>query len=181
MGQQGRRRRDDADVAFDTFVRAHGGELLRFAYLLCGNAARAEDVLQDALLKLLRRWRSHGPADHPSAYARRIVVNEYLAWRRLRVSTEVALLDRDDEAGSADGADVHADRQLMWGVLRGLPPKSRAVLVLRYYEQLPDREIAAWLGCAEATVRSIAARAFAALRELPDLAAFAPRGGEEPE
>lgn len=174
------RRRDDTDVAFDTFVRAHGGELLRFAYLLCGDAARAEDVTQDALLKLLRRWRSHGPADHPAAYARRIVVNEYLAWRRLRASTEVALLDGDD-AGSPDGADAHADRQLMWGVLRGLPPRSRAVLVLRYYEQLPDREIAAWLGCAEATVRSTAARAFASLRELPELAAFAPRGGEEPQ
>jgi RNA polymerase sigma-70 factor (sigma-E family) len=150
-----------ADEAFTAFVQAHGAGLLRFAYLLCRDGARAEDLVQDALVKMLRRWRAAGVADQPVAYARRVVVNEYLGWRRLRASGEVL---GSVETTAPDEMDAIDDRDRVWRLIGTLPARSRAVLVLRYYEQLPDREIALLLGCAEATVRSIAARAFSALR-----------------
>jgi RNA polymerase sigma factor (sigma-70 family) len=91
----------------------------------------------------------------PQAYARRIVVNDYLGWRRRRVSTD----------------DV-ADRDLVWRTIGRLPKRQRAVLVLRYYEALGDAEVAQLLGCAEGAVRSLATRAFEALRSDPQLAGF---------
>lgn len=156
-----------ADEQFAAFVHAHGGALLRFGYLLCGDGTRAEDLVQDALVNLMRRWRT-GPPEHPLAYARKSITNEYLSWRRRRSSREVLSPDFVDIV-MPDESHAQADRDLVWRLLAGLPPRARAVLVLRYYAQLPDREIAAMLGCAEATVRSLAARAFATLREHPQL------------
>ncbi|HZZ97903.1 MAG TPA: SigE family RNA polymerase sigma factor [Jatrophihabitantaceae bacterium] len=150
-----------ADEAFTAFVQAQGTGLLRFAYLLCQDRARAEDLVQDALVKMLRRWRAAGVADQPVAYARRVVVNEHLGWRRLRASGEVP---GTVEITAPDDIDAIGDRDRVWRLMATLPARSRAVLVLRYYEQLSDREIALLLGCAEATVRSIAARAFSTLR-----------------
>jgi RNA polymerase sigma-70 factor (sigma-E family) len=158
-----------ADEPFNAFVVAHGGALLRFAYLLCRDRARAEDLVQESLLKALRRWREHELPEQPEAYVRRIVVNEYLGWKRRRASAELVGLT-DDDATQADGSDAQAERDLMWRLLGSLPPRSRVVLVLRYYEQLPDQEIAEHLGCAPGTVRSLAARAFATLRTDPQLA-----------
>ena len=115
----------------------------------------------------MRRWRAQ-PPDHPLAYARKSVVNEYLGWKRRRSSRELVGDDLVDIVLS-DESQAQADRDLVWRLLSALSPRARAVLVLRYYAQLPDREIAEYLGCAEATVRSIAARAFASLREHPQL------------
>jgi RNA polymerase sigma-70 factor (sigma-E family) len=155
------------DEAFSAFVRQHGAELLRFAYLLCGESARAEDIVQDSLVKLMRRWRSAAPTT-PVAYARKVILNEYLGWRRLRSSREVTTSTFADQP-APDASESLAERDVVWQLIRTLPPRARAVLVLRYYAQLPDREIADQLGCAEATVRSIAARAFITLRAHPDL------------
>lgn len=157
------------DEAFEAFVDAAGAELVRFAYLLCRDAARSEDLVQEALLKMLRRWRSHGAAEHPGAYARKVIANEYLGWRRRRASGEVVIAD-GPELTAPDRTDEQADRDLVWRLIGTLPPRARAVLVLRYYEHMSDREIAQVLGCAEPTVRSIAARAFASLRSDPQLA-----------
>jgi RNA polymerase sigma-70 factor (sigma-E family) len=157
-----------ADEAFADFVQTHGADLLRVAYLLCRDGARAEDLVQDALIKMLRRWRSVGGADHPNAYARRVIVNEYLGWRRLRASDEL-VTDAIDLPAS-DQFDSIVERDAVWRLIGALAPRARAVLVLRYYERLTDREIANLLGCAEPTVRSIAARAFTALRSHPALA-----------
>ena len=159
------------DEQFSAFVSRDGAALLRFAYLLCRDSGRAEDLVQDALVRMLRRWRSGSVADNPLAYARRVITNEYLGWRRLRASTEVALEPR--ERGAGRRAMLVGERDRVWRLIGTLPPRARAVLVLRYYEELPDREIAALLGCAESTVRSIAARAFATLRS----AARSRRGG----
>jgi len=156
-----------ADEQFAAFVHAHGGSLLRFGYLLCGDGTRAEDLVQDALVNLMRRWRAGRP-EHPLAYARKTIVNEYLSWRRRRSSREVLSADLLDIV-LPDQTSAQADRDLVWRLLTDLPPRARAVLVLCYYAQLPDREIAAYLDCAEATVRSLAARAFATLREHPQL------------
>jgi DNA-directed RNA polymerase specialized sigma24 family protein len=77
-----------ADEDLVALVRTHEAGLLRLAYLLCRDTGRAEDLVQDALLRVLRQWRSAGVSEHPYAYARKVVTNEYLAWRRLRVSGE---------------------------------------------------------------------------------------------
>jgi RNA polymerase sigma-70 factor (sigma-E family) len=159
-------------VGFDDLVNEHGAALLRVAYLLCRDSQQAEDLVQDALLKGLAQWRRAGRPEQPGPYLRKIVLNEYLGWRRRRASTELVGLPADEQ-GEPDVTEAHADRDLMWQLLGTLSPRARAVLVLRYYEALPDNEIAAHLGCAEATVRSIAARAFATLRLDPGLADLA--------
>ena len=157
------------DPEFTAFAQAHGDELQRVAYLLCRDGARAEDLVQDTLFKLLRRWRSRGAPVHPLGYARRILVNEYLGWRRLLVSRELPVADAPALL-VPDNTDVLADRDLMWRLIATLSPRARAVLVWRYYVQLPDREIADLLDCAEVTVRTTAARALATLRANPMLA-----------
>lgn len=156
-----------ADDELEQLVRLHEASLLRLAFLLCHDSARAEDLVQDTLIRVLRRWRSGGIAAHPLAYARKTLINEYLAWRRLRWSGEV--VGAIDARVTGDGVDELAERDLMWRLLAGLPPRSRTVLVLRYYEQLSDAEIASAIGAKQATVRSIAARALAVLRANPNL------------
>ena len=153
--------------AFEDFVRARGRALLRFAYMLTSDRALAEDLVQEALVKAYRRWGGRLRAEHPEAYVRRIMVNEYLSWRRRRWSGE--LPGRVPDRVQPDAACSVAERDLMWRALAALPRRQRAVLVLRYYEGLPDVEIAALLQSAEGTVRSLAARAFDALRRDPNL------------
>ncbi|MBM7776393.1 RNA polymerase sigma-70 factor (sigma-E family) [Actinokineospora baliensis] len=154
-------------MGFDEYVRDRGQALLRFAYLLTGDRHLAEDLVQTALLKAHSRWRRVVAADHPDAYLRRIVVNAHLDWRRRRSSTEVPLHPGDawfESARAADHADGVAAREQTWGALAALPPRQRAVLVLRFYEDRDDRTIAELLGCAESTVRSQASRALSSLR-----------------
>ena len=156
------------DRSFEDFVRSSGPSLLRYAHLLCGDAGRAEDLVQETLLKVHTRWsRADGirGIGAPLAYCRRAVTNEYLSWRRRLANHEVPtpLPDRSGPAPS----DAVDERDLVWSVIRGLPRRQRVVLVLRYYEDLPDREVAAVLGVRESTVRSLASRALTALRS-PD-------------
>jgi RNA polymerase sigma-70 factor (sigma-E family) len=148
--------------SFDEFVLARGAALLRFAYLLARDAGQAEDLVQEALLKANRRWERVVRADRPEAYVRRIVVNDFLSWRRRRSSTEVT--GAVPETAVSDAADGVAERDLLWRALATLPARQRAVLVLRYYEDLTDPQIADVLGCALGTVRSLTTRALAALR-----------------
>lgn len=158
--------RNDAD--FEAFVVSRGPALLRFAYLLTADAHLAQDLVQEALIKAHRRWSAHAPADHPEAYVRRIMVNQHLSWRRRRSSHETAA--QVPEIAASDAMSQIGERDLIWGMLTSLPRRQRTVLVLRYYEDLADPEIASLLGCAEGTVRSLASRAFAALRLHPHLA-----------
>jgi len=157
---------------FNQFVRFSGQPLLRAAYLLSGDRAQAEDLVQEALVKAHRQWTRTGMAAHPEAYVRKIVVNEYVSWRRRRASGEIVGLVLVEETERAEHYRVVDDRDALTKVLRGLSPRARAVLVLRYYLDQPDHEIAAVLGITEGSVRSVAARAFAALRNNPDLAAL---------
>lgn len=162
------------DTDFERYAEARAGALLRLAYLMCGDAQTAEDIVQEALVHAHRRWDRITRAGDPHRYVRRIVVNEHRSRRRRRAATEVVLPHEQLPAGShADGQDALADRDLAWRVMGGLPARQRAVLVLRYFEDLPDTEIAATLRIAPGTVRSLAARAFAALRAHPDLADYA--------
>jgi RNA polymerase sigma-70 factor (sigma-E family) len=154
-------------VEFDEYVAARGQALLRFAYVLTGDAHLAEDLVQEALVRLHGRWRRVNAAEHPDAYVRRAVVNADRDRRRRRSAAEVpvdATSGWTDRAAHGDHGDALAERAAMWQALGSLPPRQRAVLVLRYYADCDDAAIGELLGCAEATVRSNAARALAALR-----------------
>jgi RNA polymerase sigma-70 factor (sigma-E family) len=155
----------EADVpTLAAFAGEHGLALTRFAYVLCGDRGLAEDLVQDTYLGLLRRYGGDLPVDAPVAYARRAIVNAYVSRGRRRSSSELATGDLPEQSVEAATSD---DQDAMWRALAGLPDRQRTVLVLRYYVDLADREIAKVLGATEGTVRSLAARAFAALREHP--------------
>lgn len=164
-------------VDFEEFVTARGPALLRLALMLTGDAHLAEDLVQSALASAFRHWRRVESADSPQAYVRQILVREHLSWRRRRSSGEIVRdtgagppARTNGEAAGADRVGQLASRDAAWALLARLPRKQRAVLALRYYEDLSDAQIAAALGCSAATVRSNASRALATLRTVvPDL------------
>lgn len=143
------------------FAERHTVELTRFAFLLCHDRSLAEDLVQDAFTALYRRFGDTLPIAAPVAYTRRTITNAFVSRRRLRKHSETVLADLPDIGVDADD---HTERDAMWRLLGGLPDRQRAVLVLRYYVDLSDADIAATLGCREGTVRSLASRAVAALR-----------------
>ncbi len=154
------------EVPFEEWVAARGAQLLRFADALCGDFHRAEDLVQSALAKALGRWSVVVAMAHPEAYLKAMIVNDYLGWWRRRSRTEVPMPTPPEVSrfGGADLAVGQASRDAAWRLLARLPRRQRAVLVLRYYEDLSDEQIASVLGCAASTVRSSASRALAALR-----------------
>ena len=153
---------------FETYVAARGPALLRFAYVLTRDADAAQDLTQAALADVLAKWRRVAAADHPDAYVRRAMLNRHLSWRRRLSSREVSVPDVPLER--VEGVDHGvAARDEARRFLAGLPPRARAVLVLRYYADLDDAAIATTLGIAESNVRATASRALATLRSrLPE-------------
>lgn len=151
--------------SFEEYVSVSSGRLLRFAYVLCGDRHLAEDLVQDVLARAHRRW-ERIEAEHPDTYLNAAIVRAHLSWRRRRASTEKVIAE-PPEPGTATGPDFAqrlAARDELWTLLAGLSRTQRAVVVLRYYEDLDDHRIAEVLGCAPATVRVHASRALAALR-----------------
>ncbi|MGR6913264.1 SigE family RNA polymerase sigma factor [[Actinomadura] parvosata] len=143
---------------FDEFVRARGDALLRYGYVLAGNSEDAADLVQEALARLGDAWPRVRKKHDPEGYVRTTMVRLHIkAWRRRH--REDLVPDVPDHGEP----DRYADADL-WAELQELPRKQRAVLVLRYYEDLPDQEIAAILGVSRGTVRSQAARALDKLR-----------------
>lgn len=163
----------DADETIADLLSRFGDRLLRLAFQLCHDRASAEDLVQQALEQIYRRWRAGAVVEQPHAYARRAVLNEYLRRRRLASSQEVFTDSPPERAAGmgSTGADAVVERDAMWRMLGGLPRRQRAALVLRYYEDLPDAEIASLIGCRPATVRSLVARGLTGLRGLVDEAA----------
>jgi RNA polymerase sigma-70 factor (sigma-E family) len=154
-------------VTFDEFVAARLPALLRYATVITGDPYLAEDVVQDSLARAQSRWSRIVATTQPEAYVKRMVLNEYLSWRRrVRLRTVPASHEAIERAAPAvdDPTSGVAERDAMVSLIAALPPRQRAVLALRYYEGRTDAEIADLLGCREATVRSHAARALAALR-----------------
>lgn len=149
------------------FASEQSVPLTRFAYLLCGDHQRAEDLVQDAYLALYRRFGETLPIEAPIAYARKAVLNAHISAIRKRAASERVLAELPD---SPTRPTDSAEQDAMWRALIVLPERQRAVLVLRYYLDVPDVEIARTLGCRAGTVRSLAARAFATLRTHPALA-----------
>lgn len=155
-------------TSFEDLVAARAPALLRTAVMLTGNRADAEDLLQTTLLQAHRHRDALVRMSAPAAYLRRILVNAHLQGLRAR-GRRPTLAPALDDAPAPDPAPPPA-LGAMWQHLTTLPPRQRAVLVLRYYEDLPDRDIADLLGCGESTVWSTAFRALATLRErLADL------------
>jgi RNA polymerase sigma-70 factor (sigma-E family) len=157
----------DARETLTQFAARSGLELLRFAYLVSGDRQRAEDLLQEALLGMYRRFGEPLPLDNPGAYARRAIVNGHVTWARRAASREVPIDALPDRMSAADDP---AERDAMWQALRRLPDRQRAVLVLRFYADATDVDIAATLGCRRGTVRSLASRGLATLRSDPSFA-----------
>lgn len=155
------------DDVLTELVEHSGDRLLRVAYQLTHDPAAAQDLVQDALLRVYQSVRRRGLAPEDwYAYLRRAVINEYVRTRRLRSSTEVVtdLVPERPTAGCLE--DRAADQAELWAALGVLSERQRAVLVLRYWEDMPEAEIAGLLGCSPGTVRSHASRGLAALRPL---------------
>jgi RNA polymerase sigma-70 factor (sigma-E family) len=149
------------------FAADQGAGLTRFAYLLCGDRGLAEDLVQETYLALYRRFGDTLTVAAPVAYARRTIVNAHISRSRSRAAHEIVSANLPDAA-----AERHdeTDQDAMWRLLGTLPARQRAVLVLRFYADLSEAEIAATLGCRPGTVRSLATRAFATLRAHPAFA-----------
>ena len=154
----------DRDSEYVEFVETMGPRLRRTAYLICGDWHRAEDAVQEALYKLYLSWAKVDRAGNPAAYARRVVVNTTLDGRRRPWHREVPTETLPDQAAAGDPAGAHAARDELGAVLAGVPPRQRACVVLRYYEDLSIEQTAEILGCSAGTVKSQAARGLDTLR-----------------
>ncbi|WP_064741668.1 SigE family RNA polymerase sigma factor [Hamadaea tsunoensis] len=164
------------DATFAEFVASRSARLLHLAYLLTRDWALAEDLLQTSLAKSWSAWRR--VEGDPEPYVRRVLVNTYSRWWRQRW-----LHERPSESlpeSAAEQAGTLEDRDLMMRALGRLPRQQRAVLVLRYYEDLSEAEIADTLGISPGTVKSHAHKAMASLRVDPDIAAAAFGADVEP-
>jgi RNA polymerase sigma-70 factor (sigma-E family) len=150
---------------FESYVAARRTSLRRTAYLLCGDWDRAEDVVQDALARLYVHWRRASRAGSVDAYARRTVVNAFLAegrrpWRRERPTAAIPETAYADPSGTTD------QRAALLAALAQLGARQRAVVVLRYWDDLSVEETAAVLGTSAGTVKSQASRGLAHLRRV---------------
>ncbi|TDP93789.1 SigE family RNA polymerase sigma factor [Labedaea rhizosphaerae] len=150
--------------SFDDFVDERLDGLLRYASVLTCDAELAKDVVQEVLLRAQQKWRRIGPMAAPTAYVKRMILNEYLSLRRRRAAHEAAAVAVAREELVDDPSGSYDEREAMLARIAALPPKQRAAVVLRYYEDRTDGEIAELLGCGASTVRSHLARAIAALR-----------------
>ena len=161
----------DAGEGFADFVRERGDHHLRVAVLLTGDWHAAEDLVQASLVKLYRVWPRLDTGTDPDPYLRRIMVNTQRSWWRARWRRETPAARLPEGAASEGmGGDDIADRQALGALVRqalaGLPRQQRAVLVLRYCEDLSEAEVAGILGCSPGTVKTHAHRGMNALREI---------------
>lgn len=153
-------------MTYEEFADSRLAVLLRYAVMLTGDPHLAEDLVQETMVRVQLNWRRVVRADSPERYVRRMLTNQFVDWRRGSWVKRVLLRSEPDEtlAVPVDHAQATADRDQIWSWLGRLPRRQRAALVLRYYEDLPDAEIAEILGCAVGTVRAAISRALATLR-----------------
>ena len=154
-----------SDEDFAEFAETASPQLRRTAFLLCGNWHTAEDLVQTTLAKVFVSWRKIRRRDAVRAYAARTLVNTYMADKRSKRAAEV-LTDRFPDRP----VEPHAPetRMVVLGALATLPPRARAVVVLRYWEDLSVDQVAAMLGCSPGTVKSLASGALSKLRAAVD-------------
>jgi RNA polymerase sigma-70 factor (sigma-E family) len=166
-------------IDFDEFVAAHVDELIRTAYLIVWDKAEAEDLVQECLLKVARRWPRIRRMEQPRAYARRILVNLALDGARHRARRR-SELERDAPATpiAVDPLPAIATRTDLLDALGQLSARQRAVLVLRFFNDLTEAQVAEVLGCSPGTVKSSASRGLARLRESLQPVPLKPRSSE---
>ena len=169
------------ELDFEEYVSARGAALVRLARGLLRDPQHAEDLVQDVLVRAHQRWSAIRRTSNPDGYVYRMLVNGATSfWRRAARRELATETHRMPAPGVADASDQHGDRELLLALLRRLPAKQRAVLVLRHYEGLPDAEIAQLMGTSAVTVRSNAHRGLASLRAmLAELEAGDPDRTEE--
>ena len=156
---------NDDQEAFTDWALARLGPLVRFGFALTHDEGAAEDLVQSALVRTLLAWPRLRNRGDPEPYVRRVMVNEQMsAWRRQRRHPEVRLDPLGaEESFRPDEAEL-VERDRVWRELVNLPPRQRAVLILRFYEDRSEREVAAMLGCSLGTVKSQTSKALAKLR-----------------
>jgi RNA polymerase sigma-70 factor (sigma-E family) len=153
-------------VTYDEFVDTRLAALSRFALMLTGDHHAAQDLVQETMVRAQLHWKRVVAADAPDRYVRRMMTNLFLDWRRGSWLRRVLLL-AEPAAGVAvptDHAEQAAQRDLIWSVLATLPRQQRAAVVLRFYEDLADQEIADILGCSVGSARSYISKALTTLR-----------------
>ena len=153
---------------FEEYAAAAWPSLYRRAYLLSGNHADAEDLAQQTLIKTHGAWSRVSRAESPNAYVRRILTNTFLSMKRPTGRRLELLAGENAPEPVSPPVDGPEDRMALWPHVRALPPRQRAVIVLRYYEQLSEAEIADALGCSRGNVKSTAHRALQSLRTALD-------------
>ena len=147
---------------FEEFALSRSRSLYRQAWALCGDAHRAEDLVQETLAKVYLKWRR---IDTPYAYAQRTLMRAYLSHRRRRSSTEQPWAEVPDQRAASSPADLSDLRIALQEALAGLGPTDRAVVVLRYLEDLSVAETADRLGLSQGAVKNRSLRALRAMRE----------------
>jgi RNA polymerase sigma-70 factor (sigma-E family) len=161
--------RQDARTSFDDYVRARSAALSRVAYLLAGDAHLAEDLLQQTLINVASRWETIRPGEDPDPYVRRALYNLHISWWRQRRQEAIPMAQLPERA-----APPHDDVATAVAVARALDrlaPRQRAVIVLRYFEDLTEAQAAQLLGIGVGTVKSTVREALAKLRRhAPELA-----------
>lgn len=154
-------------VGFDEFVATRQRGLLRAAWLLTGDWAAAEDLVQTAFVRAWPHWRRLDDERAAEAYVRRVMLNAYLSARRRRWRGETPTADLPEHAAPAADADL---RGALVEAVRRLPRRQRAVVVLRFFDDLTEAQTASVLGCSVGTVKSQTSKALAGLRRDPRLA-----------
>ncbi|MFI5915815.1 SigE family RNA polymerase sigma factor [Dactylosporangium sp. NPDC051541] len=152
-------------ITFDDYVRLRGARLVQLARLLIGDRHLAEDLVQEVLGKAFVRWKRITESGDPDLYLRRMLINTKITWWRRRSSREIVTGTVGDRVDRVDLGAEAADRDSAWRLIADLPPRQRATIALRYYEDLSDERIAEILQVSTATVRTQAMRALDKLRE----------------
>ena len=160
------RQAEGLDSGFVAFARRRGPHHLRTAVLLTGDWHTAEDLVQTCLAKLYRVWHRLDTGADPDSYLRRMLVNTQRSWWRARWRQEAPLEVVPDRAIGGDGQERQALADTVRRALAALPARQRAVLVLRYFEDLPEAQVAELLGCSVGTVKTHSSRGIRRLREL---------------
>ena len=156
--------REQQETEFADFFAATWSRLFRTTFALTGDRGQAEDAVQSAFAKAYASWQRVRGAEHPEAYVRRMAVNEVLAVRRRAWWRAERSGPPPEQASERSATDEFVDRTDLWAALMSLPPRQRAVLVLRYYEDLSEQDIAEVLRCSQGTVKSQASDALSTLR-----------------
>jgi RNA polymerase sigma-70 factor (sigma-E family) len=155
------------EASFDAYVAARSRALLRSAYLLTGDQQLAEDLVQSALVKASLRWARLVDRGDPEPWIRTVMYREHVSWwRRRRLPEQLAAEPPEPRSTTTDFVDELAQAAALRGALLQLPPRQRAVVVLRHFEDRPEGEVASLLGCSVGTVRSQNARGLAHLRRV---------------